>query len=128
MVKAGLELLRDSGRILLEAAPAGLNPDTIADRLLTQPNVVEIHDLHVWTITSNQPALSAHVLVTPGVDCHAVRIDLQALLDREYAVTHATLPVDHTGDDLLQIAGGPDDAEHCAEPHGPVHRGDSHEH
>lgn len=114
MVKAGAGLLRDSGRILLEAAPAGLDPDTIADRFLAQASVVEVHDLHVWTITSNQPALSAHVLVQPAADCHAVRVDLQALLVADYALAHATLQVDHVSESLLQIAAGQGDAGHCA--------------
>jgi len=117
MVKAGLGLLRDSGRILLEAAPAGLDPDAIGDRLLAQPQVVEVHDLHVWTITSNQPALSAHVLVQRDADCHSARVQMQTLLASEYALTHTTLQVDHLDDDL-----------HCADPHGPVHRGDDHPH
>ncbi len=133
MLKAGIGLVRDSGRIFLEAAPAGIDPDTVADRLVTQPLVEEIHDLHIWEITSNQPALSAHILVTPGGDCHAVRRALQRRLAEEYGITHSTLQVDHVGEDeagaLLQIAG-PDDtpAEHCADAHGPVHRAGPHEH
>src|SRR2546430_10922559 len=83
--------------------PAGLDPDAIGDRLLAQPHVVEVHDLHVWTITSHQPALSAHVLVQPGVDCHAARIQMQTLLASRYALTHTTLQVDHIDDALLQI-------------------------
>jgi cobalt-zinc-cadmium efflux system protein len=128
MVKAGLGLLRDSGRILLEAAPTGLEPDLLADRLLAQPNVVEIHDLHVWTITSGQPALSAHVLVEPSADCHAVRTSLQTLLANEYALTHATLQTDHAGVDPRHNTIGQDTNAHCDDPHGPVHRGVAHEH
>ena len=73
MVKAGAGLVRESGRIFLEAAPAGLSPDAIGDQLAAVPAVTEVHDLHIWQITSGQPALSAHVLVDPGRDCHAVR-------------------------------------------------------
>ncbi|MFJ9772116.1 cation diffusion facilitator family transporter [Kitasatospora sp. NPDC101157] len=133
MLKAGTGLVRDSGRIFLEAAPAGIDPDAVADRLVTQPLVEEIHDLHIWEITSNQPALSAHILVTPGGDCHAVRRELQRRLAAEYGITHSTLQVDHVGEDetgaLLQIAGpGEPPAEHCADAHGPVHRAGPHEH
>lgn len=103
MIKAGVGLLRDSGRIFLEAAPAGIDPDTLADRLLAQPSIVEVHDLHVWVITSNQPALSAHVLVEPSADCHAARVQLEELLEREYHLTHTTLQVDHSSEKLLQI-------------------------
>ncbi|KJS58000.1 cation diffusion facilitator family transporter [Streptomyces rubellomurinus] len=139
MLKAGIGLVRDSGRIFLEAAPAGIDPDAVADRLVAEPLVEEIHDLHIWEITSNQPALSAHILVTPGGDCHAVRRSLQRRLSAEYGITHSTLQVDHVGEDeagaLLQIAGRGDSADsadsaadHCADAHGPVHRAGPHEH
>lgn len=96
----------------------------------------EIHDLHVWEITSGQPALSAHILVAPGGDCHAVRRDLQRRLREEYAITHATLQVDHIGEDddqaLLQItdAGAAPSTipDHCADSHGPIHRSGPHPH
>ncbi|MCW2869957.1 cation diffusion facilitator family transporter [Actinacidiphila oryziradicis] len=134
MLKAGYGLVRDSGRIFLEAAPAGLDPDVLGDRLAAQDAVVEVHDLHVWQITSGQPALSAHVLVQPGGDCHAVRRGLQSLLREQYRIGHATLQVDHVGDDgapeLLQIttpAGGHRDP-HCDNAHGPVHRPGPHMH
>ncbi|MEX3106720.1 MULTISPECIES: cation diffusion facilitator family transporter [unclassified Streptomyces] len=116
MAKAGYGLVRDSGRIFLEAAPAGLDPDAIGDELAARPSVAEIHDLHLWTITSGEPALSAHVLVAPDGDCHAVRRDLQRLLRTRHAITHTTLQVDHAGEDT------PDDA------HGPVHRAGPHDH
>ncbi|GAA2802885.1 cation diffusion facilitator family transporter [Kitasatospora sp. CM 4170] len=138
MLRAGIGLVRDSGRIFLEAAPAGIDPDEVADRLVSQPLVEEIHDLHIWEITSNQPALSAHILVTPGGDCHAVRRELQRRLSGEYGITHSTLQVDHVGEDaagtLLQIttpefaAPGGKGPDHCADSHGPVHRAGPHEH
>ncbi|WP_020524375.1 cation diffusion facilitator family transporter [Catelliglobosispora koreensis] len=103
MVKAGYGLLRDSGRIFLEAAPAGIDPDALADKLLAQPSIVEVHDLHVWVITSSQPALSAHILVEPSADCHGARVQLEALLRDDYHITHTTLQVDHVGEELLQI-------------------------
>ncbi|MGX1762680.1 cation diffusion facilitator family transporter, partial [Streptomyces lydicus] len=68
MVKAGLGLVRESGRIFLEAAPAGLDPDALGRRLVEMPGIDEVHDLHVWQITSGNVALSAHVLVQPGAD------------------------------------------------------------
>lgn len=115
MVKAGVALLRDSARVFLEAAPAGIDPDKLADHLLAQPSVVDIHDLHVWVITSNQPALSAHVLVEPTADCHAARVQLEQLLGQEYHISHTTLQVDHAGEDLLQIRSRRVPG-HCAQP------------
>ncbi|WP_328769620.1 cation diffusion facilitator family transporter [Streptomyces sp. NBC_00286] len=131
MVKAGYGLLRESGRIFLEAAPADVDPDTLGDKLVAQTAVVEVHDLHVWQITSGQSALSAHVLVEPGGDCHAVRRDLEELLRHDYGITHSTLQVDHAPEKMLQLALPGDsagDASHCEAPHGPVHRGEPHKH
>ncbi|MCP3754340.1 cation diffusion facilitator family transporter [Streptomyces sp. TBY4] len=131
MVKAGYGLVRESGRILLEAAPAHVDPDTVGDRLVGHPPVTEVHDLHIWTITSGQAALSAHVLVAPEGDCHAVRRDLEALLAKEYGITHTTLQVDHAQDALLSV-GRPGEEDrtdaHCADAHGPVHREGPHDH
>jgi cobalt-zinc-cadmium efflux system protein len=79
--------------------------------------VTEIHDLHIWQITSGMPAASAHVLVANGEDCHAVRADLEAVLAQAYKITHRTLQVDHAP----SPAGGADPG-HCEESHGPVHR------
>jgi cobalt-zinc-cadmium efflux system protein len=111
MLQAGVGLIRDSGRIFLEAAPAGLVPAEIGAALAAQPNVTEVHDLHVWEISSDLPAASAHVLVTQGEDCHAVRADLEELLSRKYGISHTTLQVDHAPLPLLTVgrrpSGGP---------------------
>ncbi len=131
MLKAGTGLVRESGRIFMEAAPAGVDPDALGDHLASTDQVVEVHDLHIWQITSGQPALSAHVLVEPGGDCHKVRRTLQEVLDLEYGITHATLQVDHVGeqasaDEVLTLSTGPrpepPPADHCEDTHGPVHR------
>ncbi|WP_327131014.1 cation diffusion facilitator family transporter [Streptomyces sp. NBC_01343] len=130
MVKAGYGLVRESGRIFLEAAPAHMDPDAVGDRLVGHPPVTEVHDLHIWTITSGQAALSAHVLVEPAGDCHAVRRDLERLLEKEYGITHTTLQVDHVQEALLTVGRpGEDPADaHCADAHGPVHRQGPHDH
>jgi cobalt-zinc-cadmium efflux system protein len=122
MVRAGLRLVGESGRIFLEAAPAGLSPDAVGRALADHPGVVEVHDLHIWQITSGMPAASAHVLVAQGCDCHAVRADLEALLASQYQVSHTTLQVDHAAADLLVIGGKDAPPAHCEEPHGPAHR------
>jgi cobalt-zinc-cadmium efflux system protein len=122
MVKAGYGLVHESGRIFLEAAPTGISPANVGRSLAARPHVTEVHDLHIWQITSGLPAASAHVLVTAGEDCHAVRADLEGVLAADYGISHTTLQVDHVADPLLQI-GRPPDA-HCGEPHGPVHRTD----
>ncbi len=103
MLAAGWPLLRRSGGILLEGAPEGVRPDEIGAALQDAPGVVGVHDLHVWEITSGFPALSAHVLVRPGDDCHAIRRDLERLLGERFAITHTTLQVEHARDELLTI-------------------------
>jgi cobalt-zinc-cadmium efflux system protein len=88
-------VLRDSVHILLEGAPRGMDTRSVGQRMAEVPGVVEVHDLHVWTITSGFPALSAHVLVERGDDCHARRRELENILRREYGIEHTTLQVDH---------------------------------
>jgi cobalt-zinc-cadmium efflux system protein len=98
MLAAAASLLRSTGRILLEAAPSDIDVDQLGQDLAAQPHVSEVHDVHVWTITSDFPALSAHVLVEPNVDCHGVRQELERLLASRYGITHTTLQVDHAND------------------------------
>jgi cobalt-zinc-cadmium efflux system protein len=105
MLRAAIGLLRDSGRIFLEAAPSGLDPDEIGRTLAAQSCVAEVHDLHVWEISSGFPALTAHVLVSPDCDCHATRRRLADLLAERFGIGHTTLQVDHaTQPQTLQIA------------------------
>src|SRR5580704_919725 len=124
MVYAGAGLIKQAGRIFLEAAPAGLDPAAVGAAMADRPHVTEVHDLHIWEITSGLPAASAHVLVAPGEDCHAVRADLEAYLSREYGITHATLQVDHAG---LPAAPGvmvvrEQHCEDAHDAHGPAYR------
>ena len=111
MLRAGSELIPESGRIFLEAAPADIDPATLGAAMAARPHVAEVHDLHIWEITTGMPAASAHVLVEPHQDCHAVRADLEALLAREHGITHLTLQVDHAPDpdDLPAPAAHPHD-------------------
>ncbi|HLI60316.1 MAG TPA: cation diffusion facilitator family transporter [Solirubrobacteraceae bacterium] len=88
-------LLKESGRVFMEAAPAGIDPDEIGRALAGHAGVVEVHDLHVWEVTSGFPALSAHVVVHAGDDCHERRRALQALLRERFGIEHTTLQVDH---------------------------------
>jgi cobalt-zinc-cadmium efflux system protein len=108
MLRAAYGLLRASGRVFLEAAPAGLDPDEIGRLLASQPNVREVHDLHVWEISSGFPALTAHVLVAPDTDCHGTRGQLALLLQEQFGIVHTTLQVDHEHRDAplrIQTAG-----------------------
>ncbi len=100
-------LLGESVTILLEAAPAGLSAEEVGRAMAAVPQVVEVHDLHIWTITSGFPALSAHVLVEPQADCHAVRRRLERLLAERFRLDHTTLQVDHAGERPATLELGP---------------------
>jgi len=101
MLYAAWPLLRASGRILLEGAPEDLAPDEIAAALGGHTGVESVHDLHVWEISSGFPALSAHVLVGRGEDCHRIRRELEAVLHERFGIDHTTLQVEHTAQRLL---------------------------
>jgi cobalt-zinc-cadmium efflux system protein len=108
MLRSAYGLLRDSGRVLLEAAPEGVDVGEIGRALAAHPHVESVHDLHIWEISSDLPALSAHVLVHPGDDCHAIRRELERLLDDRFGITHTTLQVDHQSEGhLLEIGAVP---------------------
>jgi cobalt-zinc-cadmium efflux system protein len=97
MFWAAWSLLRESGRIFLEGAPASAPPGDVGPAIVAHPGVVEAHDLHVWTVTDGFPALSAHVLVQPGADCHRIRLELERLLHDSFGIDHTTLQVEHVG-------------------------------
>jgi cobalt-zinc-cadmium efflux system protein len=95
MLAAALALLRESGRIFLEGAPASAPPGDIGRAIAEHEGVVETHDLHVWTVTSGFPTLSAHVLVRPDADCHRIRLELERMLEKRFGIEHTTLQVEH---------------------------------
>lgn len=105
MLRSAYGLLRDSGRIFLEASPKGMDPERIGRRMAAQPGVVEVHDLHVWEVTSEFPALSAHVTVEADTDCHRARLELGQLIKRQFGIHHITLQVEHAPKHLVQIEG-----------------------
>jgi cobalt-zinc-cadmium efflux system protein len=107
MLRAGVGLVRDSGRVLLEGAPVGLDPIRIGTEMAALPGVAEVHDLHVWEISSGSPALSAHVLVALSRDCHALRGELEQMLRDQYQLTHTTLQVDHAPPSVYRIGPRP---------------------
>ena len=100
-------ILRDSTTILLESAPRGLDTRVVGARLATSPGVVEVHDLHVWMITSGFPALAAHVLVAQEDDCHEKRIEVAEMLRTRFGLEHVTLQMDHARPKLLKLENAP---------------------
>ncbi len=116
MLIAAHRLLKASGRVLLEAAPEGLDVEAIGRTLAGAGNVREVHDLHVWEVSSGFPALSAHVLVPEGVDCHEVRRGLESVIKEQFQIEHTTLQVEHEGERLLSIQSQADEGPNDSQP------------
>ena len=91
-------------RILLQAAPPHIDPDALRHDLGGLAGVVDVHDVHVWTLTSDMESASAHLMVEVGSDSHGVLDEARSLLQERYGIDHATLqvePADHRGCDRL---------------------------
>lgn len=100
-------VLRESVDVLLESTPRGMDAEEIGMAMASIPKVEQVHDLHVWQITSGFPTLSAHVLVGSGADCHGARRDLEVMLHDRFEIDHTTLQVEHVPpNDPLTIDGG----------------------
>ena len=110
MLRAAYGLLRESGRVFLEAAPRGIDPDDVGRSLVKVPGVVEVHDLHVWEVSSGFPALSAHVVVGCDADRHKVRRKLDHEIHDRFEIDHTTLQVEHEPAPLTIGAGDQPDA------------------
>jgi cobalt-zinc-cadmium efflux system protein len=104
MLRSAALLLRASARVFLEAAPRGLDPAVVGEALAAIPDVVEVHDLHVWEISHGFTALSAHALVRAESDCHAARRNMEELLRGRFGIAHTTMQVEHIDETLLEIA------------------------
>jgi len=94
MLWSSWRLVRESTVIFMETS-GEIDPAEVTRALLAEEDVVDVHDLHVWTVTSGFPALSAHVLVGHDADCHAARARLEHVLMERFALEHTTLQVEH---------------------------------
>jgi len=107
MFRSGYALQRKAVRVLLESAPEGTAPQEVGWAMAHTERVSQVHDLHLWELAPGVPILSAHVLVAPGADCHAIRRDLERMLRERFAIGHTTLQVDHAPQQLLSITRQP---------------------
>jgi cobalt-zinc-cadmium efflux system protein len=114
MAWTGFGLVRAAGRVFLEGAPRGVDPDALGAELAAVDGVAELHDLHVWQIGSGESAVSAHVLVGALHDCHEVSSRLRLVLADRYGIGHVTLQADHADAPAHH-------ATNCADAHGQVH-------
>ena len=88
-------LLREAGNVLMEGVPKGIELDAVRSLLSSAPGVVDVHDLHVWSLASSTPAMTAHLVVAAGVDGDALRRELAALLDQRFEIEHCTLQIEN---------------------------------
>jgi cobalt-zinc-cadmium efflux system protein len=103
MLRSGFDLQRKAIRVLLESAPEGMPPAAVGMAMAQSPHVKEVHDLHVWELAPGHPILTAHVLVAHGEDCHAIRREIERMLQERFEIAHTTLQVDHAQAQLLSI-------------------------
>lgn len=97
-------LIAEPFGVLMEAAPAGMNVEELGRRICEEDHVREVHELHVWTVTSGFDALAAHVVVERGADRDLVRRRLEVLLRGRYGIEHTTLQMEEeAGDELLDV-------------------------
>ena len=102
IVPRALRLAGQAVRILVQAAPPGTDLDAMQADLAAVDGVVDVHDLHVWTLTSDMDVASAHLMVGNAIDHHHVLDQARDLLRERYGIGHATLqvePEDHRGCD-----------------------------
>jgi cobalt-zinc-cadmium efflux system protein len=100
MVPRALRLAWDALRVLSQIAPARIDVDALTADLRDIPGVVDVHDVHVWTLTSAMDVATAHLMVTTDTLHHGVLDEARTLLVARYGIEHATLqvePEDHTG-------------------------------
>jgi cobalt-zinc-cadmium efflux system protein len=107
MIVAGWRLVKAAGRVFLEAAPEGVDPEQIGYAMASEPGVIEVHDLHVWEVTSGFPALSAHLLVAQESDCQELRRRVEQTLRERFGLEHTTLQVEHEASRLIKIESPP---------------------
>jgi cobalt-zinc-cadmium efflux system protein len=103
MIRSGLGLQRRTLRVLLEGAPVDMVPTDVGQAMAEVGEVSQVHDLHLWELAPGRPILTAHVLVPPKADCHAVRRALEHMLHERFKIVHTTLQVEHTHEQLLSI-------------------------
>lgn len=85
------KLLKETTNVLLEGVPEGIDLDKVSAAISAVAGVRELHDLHVWALTSDAPSLSAHLVLQSGFDGDRVRADAQTMLEERFHISHVTL-------------------------------------
>ena len=99
-------LISEPVSVLMESAPAGTDPDAVGREICTLDEVVAVHELHLWTVTSGFNALAAHVVVKAGADRDLVRRTAEVMLNERFGVEHTTLQMEEeAAQELLEVQG-----------------------
>lgn len=94
VIYSSWSLLKDATGVLMESAPSHINVDEVRDAMAGIRGVIEVHDLHVWTITSGMESLSAHVVVEDGCyDCD-VLTEIRSTLHDRFGIDHMTVQME----------------------------------
>ena len=109
IIVSAWRLMRESVGVLLEGTPSGLRYGEIADAMRALRHVTDLHDLHVWSITSDFPVLSSHVVITDDAGPEQVLRELQEVLAGRFGITHATLQLERRGQTQTWVCAG----DHC---------------
>jgi cobalt-zinc-cadmium efflux system protein len=97
-------LISEPVNVLMESAPAGIDPDAVGQEICTLEHVRAVHELHLWTVTAGFNALAAHVVVEAGADRDLVRRRAEVMLGERFGVGHTTLQMEEeAADELLQV-------------------------
>ena len=101
-------LIKEPLDVLMEAAPAGLDVDAAGAEICAEENVLSVHDLHIWTVTSGFGALAAHVVVAADCDRDLVRARIELLLRERFGIDHTTLQMEEQAPEgLLHVENAP---------------------
>jgi len=99
IVYSAWSLLRETVAVLMESAPGHIDVDEVRNALAGMAAVLEVHDLHVWTITSGMESLSAHVVSRPGADAHTLLAELRTMLGKRFGIGHVTIQIESASDE-----------------------------
>jgi len=94
VIYSAWSLLRETVSVLMESAPGHIDVDEVRNALMGVDHVSQVHDLHVWTITSGMESLSAHVVATPEASSQGVLADVRDLLRRRFGIDHITIQIE----------------------------------
>lgn len=96
---SAVHLIVETINVLMEHAPVHIDPRLVERAILSVPNATKVHDLHIWSITSGQEALSVHIVLKPGGDFAKLLHDVETVLEQQFGITHTTIQIEHQAEE-----------------------------